>query len=122
MPKKILVVDDDVNVRDFMSAGLQEAGYEVHAASDGQQGWQLAQSLRPDLMILDIHMPLMHGYEVCQKVRADKSLAATKVIITSAKNYLVDIRTAHGVGADVYLNKPCSLQEILNAVGSLLPA
>ena len=122
MPKTILIVDDDADLICFLAAGLREAGYEVFSAPDGRQGWQLAQSLRPDLMILDVHMPLMHGYEVCQKVRADKSLAGTRIIMSSAQNYPSDIRSAQSIGADLYLTKPFELRVILDAVGKLLPA
>src|SRR5438309_170218 len=87
IPKKILIVDDDHEIRAFMTLGLESAGFEVLCAVDGDEGLFVAKRDKPDLIVLDLTMPRMHGYAVCEAVRADKELAKTKIVVTSGKNY-----------------------------------
>lgn len=121
MSQKILVVDDDPIMMQFVSMGLKDKGYEVIVASDGEEGLRMTREHKPALLVLDLAMPKMHGYEVCKSIRADPSLQGTKIIVTSGKNYAVDIRTAKEVGADRYLVKPYQIQELVGAIQELLP-
>jgi DNA-binding response OmpR family regulator len=120
MPKRILVVDDDPVMTQLVLLRLQYAGYEVSTAADGEQGLQQAKKVKPDLMVLDLAMPNMHGYEVCKAIRADQALASLKIIVTSGKSYPVDIKAAKHVGADRYLVKPYPMQTLLAAIEELL--
>ena len=122
MPKKILVVDDDEHVVGFLNVGLSQAGYNVITAKDGEEGLASARQNRPDLILLDLAMPRMNGYQVCQAVRSDKDLSGTKIVVTSGKNYPVDIKAAKQVGADHYLVKPFVLPELLKILEKLLGA
>lgn len=120
MPRKVLVVDDDPQILDFVTMGLRLAGYEVLSAGDGQEGLYVARSARPDLMVLDLAMPRMHGYEVCRALRADHSFDGMKIVVTSGKNYAVDIKTAKSLGADLYIVKPYQMQQLTRVIGELL--
>ena len=120
MAKRILVVDDDPVMIQFVVLRLQHAGYEVLTAADGEQGLQQAKDLKPDLMVLDLAMPVMHGYEVCKAIRSDKAIADLKIIVTSGKSYPSDIKTAKSVGADRYLVKPYPVQTLLTAIEELI--
>src|SRR5438105_15506247 len=98
--KRVLVVDDDDEIRELIVLLLSES-YEVSSARDGAEGLALARSLRPDLVVLDLLMPKMHGFEVCLGIRADAGLKETKVLISSSKSYYYDVRTAvEETGAD----------------------
>ena len=120
--KKVVVVDDDLEIADFVQLSLSTAGYQVLQANDGRAGLELVRHERPDLVLLDLAMPMMHGFEVCQAIRADQSLAGVKIIITSGKSYAVDVRTAKDAGADHYMVKPFGLDQLLDTVGRFLAA
>jgi len=105
---------------EFVSMRLKDEGFDVHTAVDGSDGLDKARQLKPALMVLDLAMPKMHGYEVCRAIRADAALKGTKIVVTSGKNYQVDIRTAKEVGADRYLVKPYPVDELLKAIRELL--
>lgn len=120
--KKVLVVDDDEEVISFVEMTLKEAGYEVYVARNGQQGLDLARSARPDLLLLDLAMPVMHGYEVCQAIRSDPSFNDMKIVVTSGKSYPVDIKNAKDAGADHYMVKPYGLDQLLDMVSRALGA
>lgn len=120
MAKRILVVDDDPAMSQFVLLGLENAGYEVCKAEDGEIGLRQAKELKPDLVVLDLAMPKMHGYEVCKAIRSDQALSKLKIIVTSGKSYPVDIKTAKNVGADRYLVKPYPVQALLTAIEELL--
>lgn len=118
--KKIVVVDDDRDMRDFLAEVLRP-GYEVSTAEDGAAGLALVRKEKPDLVILDLLMPRMHGFEVCKRIREDDSLSGVKVLISSSKSYLHDQNTAvNGVGADKYLVKPYETAELMKTVGDLI--
>jgi DNA-binding response OmpR family regulator len=118
--KRVLVVDDDDDMRALMSL-LLSASYEVASAADGSAGLELARKLRPDLVVLDLLMPKMHGFEVCRLIREDANLKATKVLISSSKSYQHDVRTSvEETGADDYIVKPFEVEEFKKRVDALL--
>ena len=117
MAKKILVIDDDEAFVQLLNEACLGAGYVVQFARNGKDGLELAKSFRPDVLLLDIMMPGMHGYEVCSTIRADIELAHIKIIIISAKGYQFDKTNAMAAGADHYLVKPFRLP----ALFALLP-
>ncbi len=120
--KKVLVVDDDEEIVGFVEMSLKDAGYDVYTACDGKKGLEMARSTRPDLILLDLAMPVMHGYEVCTALRADASFNSTKIVVTSGKSYPVDIKNAKDAGADHYMVKPYGLHQLLDMVSRALSA
>ena len=118
--KKILIVDDDASVLAIAKKRLATEAVETLTANDGAEGLRLAMENRPDLIILDLMMPKMHGYTVVQEIRNDPALRHIKILITSAKTYSSDIERALRLGADRYLNKPYNLQEFWDVVAELL--
>jgi DNA-binding response OmpR family regulator len=118
--KRVLVVDDDDDMRQLMVLLLSET-YEVSTACDGRQGLEMARQVRPDLIVLDLLMPRMHGFEVCQHLRADAELNAVKVLISSSKSYRHDVNTAvDETGADDYIVKPFDVADFKARVAALL--
>lgn len=118
--KRVLVVDDDDDMRALMTM-LLSGSCEVASAADGAAGLELAKRLRPDLVVLDLLMPKMHGFEVCRRIREDADLKGTKVLISSSKSYQNDVRaTVDETGADDYIVKPFEVDEFLKRVGTLL--
>lgn len=118
--KKVVVVDDDNDMRTLMTM-LLSGSYSVETAVDGAAGLELVRRVHPDLVVLDLLMPRMHGFEVCQKIRADAELAGTKILISSSKSYGHDVRTAVSeTGADDYIVKPFEIKEFQRRVASML--
>ncbi|MEK9144850.1 MAG: response regulator, partial [Elusimicrobiota bacterium] len=120
MKKIILIVDDDHSIVEFLTDCLKSEGYEVSSAFDGKRGCDEAKRIKPDLIILDLLMPDMHGFEVCRTLRQDQALQAVKIMISSGKSYAVDKKAALGLGADSYLVKPYSASQLIDAVRSLI--
>ena len=114
------MVDDDDEMRSLIVT-LLEKHYDVSSAPDGAAGLEAAKSLRPDLVVLDLLMPRMHGFEVCQKIRADQNLRGTKVLISSSKSYQHDVRTAvEETGADGYIVKPFDIHKFIELVATMV--
>src|SRR3989304_6158354 len=118
--KKVLIVDDDPSILAIASKRLQAEGLEIFTANDGEEGFRMARLHRPDLMVLDLMMPKMHGFAVIQAIRSDPELKPVKILVTSAKVYSSDIDRVLKMGADSYLGKPYSLEELWETVTRLL--
>ncbi|MDE2292044.1 MAG: response regulator [Elusimicrobia bacterium] len=118
--KKILVVDDDRVMVEFMVECLQRGGYRVDTAYNGVEGLAKAREVKPDLLILDLMMPDMHGFDVCEALRQKDSDFSGKILISSGKAYEVDKKAARRMGADQYLVKPFTFEELNAAVSGLL--
>ncbi|MEK7234890.1 MAG: response regulator [Elusimicrobiota bacterium] len=117
--KKVVVIDDDDNTRELMCLLLRDR-YEVSSARDGAEGLKVVHAVRPDLLVLDLLMPIMHGFEVCLRLRADPELKDTKVLISSSKSYKHDVRSAlEETGADDYIVKPFDFDEFNRRVDAL---
>jgi putative two-component system response regulator len=118
--KKVVVVDDDDEMRGLMCL-LLENRYEVSSAVNGAQALEVVRKVRPDLLVLDLLMPVMHGFEVCQRLRADPELKSTKILISSSKSYQHDVRTAiEETGADDYIVKPFAVDEFNRRVDAMV--
>jgi two-component system alkaline phosphatase synthesis response regulator PhoP len=120
MGKKILIADDEPNIVISLEFLMQRNGYEVKTVGDGEAALRLAQDFRPDLILLDIMLPLKSGYEVCQKIRENPDLAGTKVVMISAKGRDIEVTKGLALGADAYVTKPFSTQDLLGNVRRLL--
>jgi len=113
MDKLILVVDDEAPIVEILKYNLTKSGYRVIAAFDGEEGYQLALSEKPDLILLDVMLPKMEGFEVCRKVREKQS---TPIIMLTARDEEVDKVLGLELGADDYITKPFSVRELLARV------
>jgi two-component system, OmpR family, phosphate regulon response regulator PhoB len=118
--KKILVLDDEVDILELVTMNLEANGYGVLQAEDGEAGLEAAISARPDLMILDIMMPKLDGFQVLQRLRADSRIADIPVLMLTAKGDPNDRISGLEQGADDYLSKPFSPKEMVLRVGNLL--
>lgn len=118
--KKILVVDDDPDIVEFVSEILTMNHYQVQAAENGRAGIDKARKFLPDLVILDLMMPDMHGFEVCQAIRADDKLKDVRIIVSSGKRYQVDARAADRLGGNMFVPKPYKVSQMMEAVVALI--
>ncbi len=117
---KILVVEDDDASREFLRFVMENAGHRVRAASDGQAALDAVAAEIPDLMILDVMLPEVHGYEVCHRLKRENKTAGIKILILSAKTFQADRHQAASVGADDFLSKPVEPGVLLDHVTALL--
>jgi DNA-binding response OmpR family regulator len=113
----ILLVDDDATLRELLAEHLQTAGYRVLSAPDGSIGLQLFAEARPDLIVLDVMMPGMSGWEVCEQIR---SKSITPIILLTAKSEELDKLRGFRLGVDDYVTKPFSFAEMVARVGAVL--
>jgi pilus assembly protein CpaE len=120
MPEKILIIDDDVGTLRLVGLMLQRQGYLISAASNGEQGLSKALEESPDLILLDVMMPDMDGYEVTRRLRKNPATATTPILMFTAKTQLDDKVTGFEVGADDYLTKPTHPSELQAHVKALL--
>jgi DNA-binding response OmpR family regulator len=118
MAKTILIVEDDTGIRVILQDTLASQGYEVVTAENGIKGWELAKELRPDLVILDVMLPLMDGFEVCKRMR--KEGITSPVMMLTVKDEEVDKVLGLELGADDYVTKPFSVKEVSARVKALL--
>lgn len=119
--KKILLVDDEPNIIMALEYTLRKNDYDIFIARDGEEAITLAEQLKPDLVILDIMMPKVDGYEVLEHLRAHETLKkTTQTIIISAKQKESDVQKALNLGAKEYIKKPFSMKKLLNTVSELL--
>jgi DNA-binding response OmpR family regulator len=118
--KKILVVDDEPNILMSIEYILDMEGYEVHSARDGEEALDVAERIRPDLILLDVSMPRKDGYEVCRILREREDMAGTKVIMLTAKGQALEKKKGIEVGADEYVTKPFSADELLEKILTLV--
>ncbi len=120
MPSKILVVDDDLGTRLSIGDYLELSGYEVIAASDGQQGLVMVNKHHPDLIVTDIIMPQMNGYELVRQVRQKPNFRLLPVILLTARIQTQERILGYQSGCDLYLPKPFELEELAAAISNLL--
>ena len=118
--KKILIVDDEADLVELLKTELEASGYDVIAALDGEQGVQKALLEKPDLLILDIMMPKMDGYEVLSQLRNNARTKHLPVIILSAKGETYSILDLQNLGATDYLIKPFESEEFLETIQKYL--
>jgi two-component system, OmpR family, response regulator len=115
---RLVVVEDDDSIRDLLGAGLRFAGYEVQVVANGAGALQLITQARPDLIILDVNLPDMDGFEVCRRLRAAGD--DVPVIFLTARRETHDMRAGYGEGGDDYVTKPFSLDELTFRIEAVL--
>lgn len=120
MAEKILLVDDEPNILLSLEFLMKRAGYEVFTACDGEVALEKIAQLLPNLVLLDINIPKLNGYEVCKQVRATPEWDKVKIIMLTAKGRDVEKRKGLATGADDYISKPFSNQELVEQVKAIL--
>ena len=120
MAHKVLIADDEPNIVISLEFLMKREGHEVHVARDGPSALEAIRRERPALVLLDVMMPGMSGFEVCQAVRADESLAGVKIVMLSAKGRDTDLAKGSALGADAYMTKPFSTRELADKVREML--
>src|SRR5512146_313888 len=117
---KILIAEDEPDIRELVAFMLRFAGYEVVAASNGEEAVQAATRDVPDLVLMDVRMPRMTGYDACKLMKADPTLHDIPVVFLSAKGQESEIQSGLEAGAEEYLLKPFSPDELTNRVRAIL--
>ncbi len=117
---RILVVDDEIYIVHILDFSLGMEGYEVITALDGEQALEKMRNEKPDLIVLDIMMPKLDGYEVCKTIKGSPETAHIPVILLSAKGRNVDQKLGFDVGADDYITKPFSPRKLVERINQLL--
>ena len=120
MSKKVLIADDEPNILISLEFLMQREGHAVSVARDGDEALAAIRRERPDLVLLDVMMPGKSGFDVCQAVRADPDLAGVKIVMLTAKGRDTDLAKGTALGADAYITKPFSTQELAARVRGLL--
>ena len=117
MATSVLIVEDDKNIQELLQLYLEKEGYAVTVAADGGQGLAKFRAIKPDLVLLDVMMPVMDGWEVCKNIRAE---SRTPVIMLTAKSELDDKITGLKAGADDYVTKPFEMRELIARIEAVL--
>ena len=120
MSKKILIAEDEPNIVAALEFLLQRNGYEVHIARNGEEALKLVEDCNPDLVLLDVMMPVRSGYDVCTRIRERADWRHIKIIMLSAKGRDAEINKGLSIGADLYVTKPFSTRELTGKIKELL--
>jgi DNA-binding response OmpR family regulator len=120
MVKKVLIADDEPNIVVSLEFLMRQQGYDVKVVGNGEEALRAVAEFGPDLILLDVMMPRMSGYDVCQKVRENPAWQGIRIIMLSAKGRDVEVTKGMAVGADAYVTKPFSTQSLLAKVGEML--
>jgi DNA-binding response OmpR family regulator len=120
MAKRILIVDDEPNIVVPLEFLMKREGYDVAVAVDGQAALDALERGAPDLVILDVMLPRMSGFEVCRKIRADARFGALRILMLTAKGRDSEVEKGLGLGADAYVTKPFSTRDLVAKVRALL--
>lgn len=120
MTSKILIAEDEPNIVLSLEFLLQDAGYEVAVARDGAAAIKLAAALHPDLVILDVMLPLLDGYEACRRIRGNPATRDTRILMLTARGRESEMEKGIAAGANAYMTKPFATKELMAKVAALL--
>jgi DNA-binding response OmpR family regulator len=120
MGKRILIVEDEPNIVISLEFLMKREGFEVEVATDGEAALMAVGESAPDLVLLDIMLPKMNGFEVCQKLRADPRWCGMKIVMLTAKGRETEVAKGMALGADLYVTKPFSTKDLVAQVKELL--
>ena len=120
MAKKILIADDEPNILASLQYLLSRAGFDLRIARDGNAALAAMGEFQPDLVLLDVMMPLKSGYEVCQTIRQNPAWQHVKLVMLTAKGRDAEVTKGLALGADLYVSKPFSTRELLDQLKGLL--
>jgi len=118
MRASIVIADDDPDILNIVATALEANGYEVHRASNGREAVDQVRAKRPDVVIMDMMMPLMSGYEATSALKADESTRAIPIVALSAKAMPADVARATEAGVDGYITKPFRMAHVLSAIAA----
>ena len=118
--QKVLVIDDEPEITEIISAFLSNAGYEVKVENSSVEGMSVVKSFMPDVILLDIMMPVMDGYEVCSRLKKEPTLAQIPVLFLTGKDAKDDAGMSFQSGGDLFIKKPFSCERLLNMVKMVL--
>jgi DNA-binding response OmpR family regulator len=118
--KKVLIADDEANIVIALEFLLQKGGYEVRVATNGEDALRQVETFAPDLVLLDVMMPQVSGYEVLQRIRSRADWRRIKIVMLSAKGREVEVSKGMSLGADLYVTKPFSSVELVATVDRML--
>jgi len=118
--KRILIVEDSPTMRDMIAYRLEASGYETETAQDGEEGLKKIKELKPDLVLLDIKMPGMDGFEVCQRSKSDPETKAIPIIFLTTAAQESDITKGRVLGAEGYITKPYDGNKLIEEIGRIL--
>ena len=119
---RILIVDDEADLVSVLRIGLEIEGFEVMAASDGEEGLRKAREDRPDLVVLDLMLPKLDGYRVCRALKFDERYRGLPIVILSARSGEQDRRLAFDMGADAFVSKPYDMAALVKLIRARLRA
>ncbi|MGC1272719.1 MAG: response regulator [Planctomycetaceae bacterium] len=119
-PQTLLIVEDERSLREVLAYNLEKEGFRVVTATDGQDGLRKAQSLVPDLVVLDLMLPVLDGLQVCRQLRSDPRTQHVRILMLTARNEEVDEIVGFNMGADDYVSKPFKLKPLLHRIKALL--
>jgi len=122
MTNHVLIVEDEESILLSLEFLLDKEGYIVSTARDGAEALRLLQAQAPDLVLLDVMLPLIDGFELCRRIRALPELAAARIMLVTARGRDAEIERGLALGADAYLTKPFSTRELMDKVRALLAA
>lgn len=122
MGNRILIVEDDKSFASILRMALTGRGYETEAAHDGAEGLEKALKMVPDLIILDINLPILSGFDVARKIKEDEKTKAIPIIMLTAMSQEVNIARGYSLGIDDYLTKPFNLEHLFIKVEKILSA
>lgn len=120
LSKKILIADDEPNIVTALEFLLERNGYEVHVARNGDEALKLVEACNPDLVLLDVMMPVRSGYDVCKRIREHPDWRRIKIIMLSAKGRGAEVNKGLAIGADLYVTKPFSTLDLMGKISELL--
>jgi DNA-binding response OmpR family regulator len=121
MAARILIAEDEPNIVTSLQFLLQKNEYEVRVARDGEEALQLVESFMPDLVLLDVMMPVRNGFDVCRKIRENPALRRIRIVMLTARGRDAERDEGLALGADAYMTKPFSTKELVAKVRQLLP-
>jgi DNA-binding response OmpR family regulator len=122
MAQRILIVDDEPNIVISLEYLMRRAGYDVAVAADGEAALGAVADAPPDLVILDVMLPKVNGFEVCRRLRADPRWSGLKILMLTAKGRDTELAKGIEVGADAYVTKPFSTRDLVAQIGEMLRA
>jgi DNA-binding response OmpR family regulator len=120
LTKKVLIADDEENIVVSLDFLMRHAGYEVRSAADGEDALRQLTAFRPDLVLLDVMLPVRDGFDVCREIRSDPVLRGTKIVMLTAMGREIEVAKGLSLGADLYVTKPFATRELVARIRELL--
>lgn len=120
VPRKVLIAEDEPNIVISLEFLIGKAGHEVMVARNGCEALNLAERLRPDLVVLDVMLPMVDGFEVCRRIRGTPGTRDTRILMLTARGRQSEIDKGIAAGANAYITKPFATAELLEVIAGLL--